>query len=590
MKRVFPLLLVFCACAEPASVRVEVETREPTVERTALSIRSSSVQVECEIANADSPCPFEAPSAEWTAGDPFSFILYGDPDEMLEVEVFGLNAAGQAASSAREEMQLPAGAGQQETVEMVLKARTEVHGSCQVQLGSMIGMAEGRDALGTIDVDGDGLLEIVIVARDATSIVRFSPDAEECLAVERGPDLACALRPTDLAVGNVLSDTAGQQEVVAVCEADSRDQGAQLRVARIDGPSLRQVKFLRRTLPVPLVQVSNPVLVDLEGDGVAEVAVIHSTSADDGTSRAPLQLLIWKPDVDQAITIPLENLGADANVRLLAFGPLVLPLPGSDREGLVITGYLNQTFLKQNFDATSGALGAGVGVGSSPIGPSLTSRLDEMGIARAVLVSVFPSVLPQGVRNTLRFIQVGGSTNPQELNWSYGLPSSLSLSEQPINVRIAIGDLRGQGERSAVIAHNGNAFVFPVAPGREPAVFPITDQPVNATMRVLLANLDGRAGAEVIAFNPDVARIDAIDGTGETPVGWPLTAGGEGADNRVILEDLDRDGRAEVIVFSLGRVEVFSLGPGSYDPDAMPWPYPLRDQRLTASNLNEKAP
>jgi hypothetical protein len=161
---------------------------------------------------------------------------------------------------------------------------------------------------------------------------------------------------------------------------------------------------------------------------------------------------------------------------------------------------------------------------------------------------------------------------------------------------MAVGDL-GLGEPTAVVGDSTQVFLFPAASGASATTFSpsmLSGTANTAPLIILLANIDHVKGDEIIAYSTaaGASQIYGFDGKGNSVPGFPLAVEASSVPLHVLLGDLDQDGTnsMEIVTLAYDKLRVFTLAPNTYDPDGLPWPAPGRDQRSTATYLDERDP
>lgn len=141
-----------------------------------------------------------------------------------------------------------------------------------------------------------------------------------------------------------------------------------------------------------------------------------------------------------------------------------------------------------------------------------------------------------------------------------------------------------------VLAADGFVQVLSLSSTSAPARRFALEEAVDGAMVVLLADIDGAPGAEILAFQPKTGRVFAHGGDGRAVPGFPIEVGVPGPETRMIAADLDGDGALELVAVSFDRVNVVSLGPRTHLPRATPWPEAFHDGGGRASRASEHDP
>jgi hypothetical protein len=330
---------------------------------------------------------------------------------------------------------------------------------------------------------------------------------------------------------------------------------------------------------------SAPALADLDGDGKKEVVAVLM----DPTSTN-LSLLVWNHTSTTTAPKPIPLLfGADqmrgSSPTSLLSPPLVYPLPNGNKEGLVIAGYDGGP-LKYDL-----AMGFGFVSSFLSAGPHLT-RTNAFAPTLFKGTAALPTLLGMTGVTAMSTIDLltsdfGGTVlkrSPQPVDTNGFSPNAL--------IHIAVGDITGDGSKTAVVADGEKIYLFPLNSSTAPSSFKLPTPLLPGAFSVLLANIDGKPGAEIIATNPNSNLIYAYDHQQQAVHGFPLTTPQNSTPYlHVLAEDLDRDGTIEIVALAGNVLRVYSLDPkGSYDTSSVPWPLPSRDLSSSATNLSEADP
>lgn len=583
MRRVVGALALATAvgCAEVPSLEVTLEVRAPDVDAVTLLLlrddRSVPV-IDCRVTatgRLEGRCPFDEPATTWAPGQPLGFVLYGEPEASLELLAEGLDARGVVATSTRVVLALPTDAARAER-RLVLSARTEPRSRCGVDvLQDVIVPENQRDRTGLVvaDVDGDGHLELVAA----------TPRRVVILAWQRGQGLApctlvqtatvsseCTVRSGSLVVGELDTSRAGP-EVGATCLA--RSSTNRFRLAAWSLRSEDGMPPVERSVGVPYVanQTTRQVVADLDGDGAGELAYLAVTS----TIGPVVSVVAWRMTEAEPRRIDVPGVRLSSPTTNLGLAPVVVSSVRGARDALAIGG--NRGGLSVVEGDVARVIEANT---TTPPTAFAGAAYERAGALPRVLYArdgapgtvVLETVLEPGARASARPLADGQRTP--------GL----------VTVALAVGDVDGDGVPSAVLAADGFVQVLPLSSTTAPARrFPLGEA-VDGALVVLLADLDGRPGAEIVAFQPKVGRVFALDGQGRAVLGFPLELGVPGPETRVVLADLDADGALELVALSYDRVNVVSLGPGTHHPDATPWPEAFHDGHGSARSTDERDP
>lgn len=558
----------FSGCADPASLRVTITIEAAETDSVQLTVRRIdriSSAIDCRLrgdGTEEGRCPFEERQEPWMVGAPIDFVLYGDEGIEVEVLAQGFDALASPVTSTRARALLGAGGGPAE-LQLVLperpivpiKKRTEVHQRCSIAFPVSPGQRE-QTAVTLFDHGGDGTLELVAASPRRFSLVKLRKSESGCTLEETETPLTpvCGARAQGLLVGELDPSRPGP-EVLAACSP--RGSPYRLRLLTFDESGAVE-ELERLELSATINQVTHPVLFDPDGDGVDEVAFVAASSS------AALDLVTWSPAAGgPERRRRLRNVFSNGvNNSNVTHAPIVLRREGG-RDDLLLAGYRGGS---ARYDAVQDRVIERAGnTPASAIGASLVFTG-----ARAIVA---------GTNNN------GGTLSFASLDGELAGTATVSLRfVGQSEISVAIGDVDGDGIPSALWAVDHRLAIARLEgagprPGREL----LLEGSFSGPMVVLLANLDGAPGAEILVFGPTSDFLQLVDQDGRPLEGWPVMAGSSGAPNRVVIADLDRDGSAEIAVISHEGLTVLSLGPGSYDRQEMPWPFPFRDRRQSAA-------
>lgn len=569
------------ACAEPAALRVEVEVHEPGLEalRVAVLRDPDKARVE-ELActfpagqKADRDCELSDGTGRWEGGlEKLVFWLYGEPKTELFVSAAGLRDADSVmvTTSTETRARLPDDPGEEAVLSLSLFARTRIHEQCSAEIPVMGGNFD-RSALTLADVVGDSeeRTEIIAASGSSLGIFGFVRAGDDCAVVAPPNYLdnfpSCVSLDNSLIAGK--KDDSGTRILAAVCNAGNPLIGA----ATISGAGTPLFETLSSTVSRPVL--SRPVLADLDGDHVKEIYLYTA-------ARRALELVRWEPGENRFSRLPLTNLTPfTPNNPALFDGPLVVHDPRNQRDVLIIAGYPGGIGV-----VTGGASLRYQWVQPEPNPPSMAASAVVLSDERELVVQV---AAMYGGRE-LRVTVLEGLDQVWNVRENYSLLADNDLETRvERDVRPAIGDIDGSGQLVAVTVQAGVAFVFPLVREAKVRTMPAwSGSGISGVQSVLLANIDGAPGAEIVAFDSTSNLIHAINSAGQPLDGWPLEAPAGGA-LRVAVGDLDAPGEGErdleVVTLSQQRIQVFSLGPGSYDAEDTWWPLIYADSAARAT-------
>lgn len=567
-------VLFFAACADPATLRVTVLVEPPETMAVDLDVIRSGRNtplIECRLhadGRQEGRCSFEEQQKKWAPGSPIELIVYGSKNFTIEVEAAAIDRDGAVITSTRGSASLSADGPDRNPLVLVLKKqelpapkkRTEVHRSCSATFTGNSAQSS-QTALAIVDTEIGK--DVVAAVPQGFVRVNYRQSERGCLLTTStlAPSNLCGVRNQALLVGNLTDEYPGD-ELLALCARPAPIHLAAL-VFEADGTRLRE--HSRYALPqgFPSASLSRPAIFDPDGDGVLEAAIVTATAANG------LTLISWRPGPNNgdAERVPLaavlSNRGNNNNVT---HAPLVLPAGGA-REELLIAGYRGgiarwDRRMLLEIDGNGGA---------SLLAPAV-----------AWIERTMPPVLVQTG-------PAGGSISFFRGDISVTATTAFNVAG-PLEIALAVGDVHGDGTLSAVWAANRSLAIAPFPTG-VPQVFrrDLGGSFGAGSMPVMLANLDGNPGSEILVHGPTEDLVQLVDALGQPLPGWPQQAGASGVPNRVAVTDLDEDGSAEIIVLHHEGLTVLSLGPDSWDPDEAPWPLPFRDRRQTSALLDRRA-
>lgn len=583
------------ACSSPATLKVTVSSAEPGISAIRVEVRppqglASADYVDCTFARgrrSGPSCPFADSRREWQgcgAGgcDPLIFLLTGPDRAEVEVLARGQNDSGVTLTSTAVTGSLPS-SGHETTLAVALPVGR--FPSCSAKLDTARVSANETFVL---PVPGPaGGFELLTIAAGFQALWSYAPAPGGCTLTRRLQQPTCALgqAPNGVLVGHVLGPTT--LDVVALCSANGVSQ---INVAPLEATATRNLAHPAATLPLPAsARYGAPILADFDGNGLLSVVFL---SQDPGASDLSLQ--IWSPSgAGTSTVVALPGVANGVNTTSVQNSPMVRPIAGTGggtagaREGIIVSGFLNVSALYDKAGGLTTIRAASRNVRSDFAVSAATVGGEHVFIDRLVIRPTdatprFESdVVGVADRATRRTTIPIGQVPPT------GLPAARTI-------HAAIGDVAGDGTRTAVVGDGVQIELLPipvtgtVAVGR--MLPPLTDQPLIGGLTVLLANIDQRPGADIIAFNAGANLIFGVDHTGAPLPLFPITVPLSNAQLRVAIEDLDRDGSAELAVLEFDALNVFSLGPRSYDAATTPWPVVGGDARSTATSLSDADP
>lgn len=582
MKRLL-CLLALASCADPAvlEVRMKIEARD--LDDIELVVGkgdfvASETFIDCTLPLGAEPtgtCGFEGAEGRWTDESEMTFVLYGEPDTPLAIFADG-NRRERSVTATAAEAALPPTAGERRILDLTLFSRTAERRRCSFELprGPGAGSANAN-ALAVYNVFTDPFREMIVSSGGSVSIVRPVPDGDSCVThipltgIPQCSNMArmatfCDVRPGGMVVGPFRADTLRVQ-VGAVCETPAQI-GWATSTGRCSEP---------RFTPIPFGgtpdDVSDPVIVDFDGNGDFEVVFTVLDRRNNPTGAAPVYLAVGHAE---RITTRLEPFDLEplAMNSVRPHTPLVHQL--ADNRLIVIPG-------------SSPAFGVWRDAFGPIVGPA------EVELARAPAL-----VASTGLQGVVRVTTAGNvellvlDPRGTTVARSYALLEPITADP---SVPVAIGRLTEGGPVSAIVVDDGRMQSFALEGEEASAVRGLWDPgAVSGAQFALLANIDGVSGADVVSFAPLSARLEAATAAGAKLEGWPIDLTRQTGRTHVVVTDLDgpdvssdrvlRD--LEIVTLSEGLLEIITLGPGSYDIAQTPWPAirhdPLNSSRYAA--------
>lgn len=580
--------LLFIGCAEPASleVRVKVEVGATDLDKvSALTVRvrtEAGALVDCRLPKTggnEGTCPFEAGDGQWDGAGDLRFVLYGDPDTAATVMV-GAEHEGRTLTATISQVVLPSVAGARQVFDLILEEPATPQRGCSMFVAG--GLIQAAVHLPSLSAEL-GPRALLVSAGTTLKRVWYESTNNTCkLTVTPVVDTEtpetvgatwCKLRPGSLVVRRQELPTP-HHVVAGICEGRIEPMMATrfaVVMAKL-GPA-RNVEIRKKVIEGRRGAPSNPVLADTDGDGQLELILLSwlgnrwvdlrryaleagavSVLAETGTSATTL--------VDLAGPRPEAAL-----YPLYPFPPIVLPSPErASAETLVFVGYGGAA---QYSDKRVLAFGAGTYVADrESLGPPVGYRLNR---AQFAVVS-----RPRGCKVArARLVARDGRWQLQEADV---VPISecrdAGLGRSVAAVTVGLGN--GASAASVALSVGGRIYEANLEQSVDFEVSSATIPPASQA-KLLAANIDGVAGAEQMTFRLLTDGKIELGGV-ENTRGWPLFLEGTGL-GQYILGDLDGVADAEfglrdleIMSLSGRRLQVISLGLGSYDAQGLDWP------------------
>jgi hypothetical protein len=625
MKRALPMfVLSLFGCSGPASMKITLAINEPRVVTVEIEARPTGDTASMDILDcqflapaagatlgtrksgtspSSAKCTLDASMTEWTGCTkgqcaPISFIIYGSAGKKFTIAASGIDAQGTAITAVSKDETLPPSGEVPDTVTLPVATFP----SCSYAINGLGDATNGESFVAPVPSTTPGQLEIYAVTGKLAGLWSYAPKGSGCALTQMATAPACAIQPNtngpnqSVVVGNVAGD--GALESVAMCSIASPN-GYSFVVAPLQPSMMNNLSNSAMKLVLGAhARASTPVLADIGGTGKKAIVMLTQSSLLVGD----LSLKIWMPDVvgtSSVTTIPLTGITNTINTgntaQQLPFSPIVYPVamgPMTMREGLLITGYEGGYASWDQIGGTVTALFAPMSgkARRSEFAPSLTKRSDGSLIFVERLGLLTTQTPPQIQMDFGEFMTRKVTRTTYTITTPPVAPYAAARQ-----TRIAIGDVNGDGSRIAVMGENAQIFLFPIGASGSMGTAtvlpnPITTAGLTGGLTILLANLDGQTGLDIIAYNQGAAQIYAVDRKGNSLPGFPLTADISDNTLRVALADLDGDGAMELLTLVYNTLKVYTLGPGSYHKAATPWPLPYRDLAATSADLTESDP
>lgn len=599
MKRACIVLLI-ASCADPAALEVRVTIRDQDLEKVELEVAKGDAMKRSPFVSCTAPfdgplegtCPFEDGEGRWTDPDRLSLLVYGEPDTPIAIAVDGFRS-GRSVTATQAFTALPPTEGERRAIDIALLSRTSERSRCDVEVpsgGLPVPAPPDSNALGVFDLFGTAIAREIVVSANGNlaygALVRGDETCEVQLFAYAGTDQCsgqvpfrwCHVRSGAMAVGPRAADAA-RPMVGALCESP-----AQL-VAAFTTPRCALVRANRIPAGFEVADISDPVVVDADDDGDLEVVYTAVDRRGLGAGMpAPMSLLIFHPDrgSDSAVqVVPLTNtLGYEA-MSPLAFrtrdGTVLIVAAATPAFGVFVRG--------SYFEAPGPAAAVLMRA------PAMVAGVEEPGIVRVT-------------QDEVQFVDVhvaGRGAWASTVRFAYDLSGLDTPLTADRDVRVAVGRLASDGAPFAVIVDDGMAHRFELASGGAAVSRPLWgDGVASGAQYALLASLDGAPGFEIFSHSKYGPQLAAATTDGFALEGWPIDLLSQTGRRHVVITDLDGpvDGLAEsialrdieLVTLSDDRLSVISLGPGSYDPRATPWPSANRDPLGSGTYVSDVDP
>lgn len=598
MKRPWLLALALSCCADPAALEVRVTIRDQDLEQMYLEVAKGDAMKQSAFVSCTIPfdgalsgtCPFEAGDGRWTDPDRLSFVVYGEPETPVTVAIDGFRT-GRSVTATQAFTALPAAEGERRVLDLALLSRTSERSRCEVEVPvGDVGVPAPPDtnALAVFDLYGSRVEREVIVSAngnlahagllrgDDTCEVRLQPLAEMRQCVGDSTFKWCHVRSGAMAVGPSGADVA-RAVVGALCEAPFQ------LIAAFPVGRCGRVRSVRAPARFGVDDISDPVVIDLDGDANPEIiyAALDRTGVPVG-DEAPVTLLVFHPErtTNPLEEIDLVNTSATVPLAPLAFAAqdgAVLVVPAATPPfGIYIRG--------DYFPAPGAPRGALMRA------PAALASVEEPGVVRVTADAVELIGLEPAGRGWRSWVRHGHS-----------LRDVSPPLTQDLDVRVAVGRVDPDDPPYAVIVDDGVAHRFSLTGGGVSVSRPLWGEGVaSGAQYALLGNVDGAPGLEIVSHSTYAPQLSASDAEGRVLEGWPIAMTSQTGRRHVVItdidgpEDNDEDSFAlrdlELVTLSDDRLSIISLGPGSYDRTATPWPSADRDPLASGAYFGEADP
>ncbi len=557
-------------CEDPASLTVEVALEELMPSQLTVSVSKGGPDeapiINCTFERSgavSAGCPFEG--GERWGGEPLEFVLYGRPDTPLWLDVRGDGLDERAR--VRMPVQLPAEPGASDRAELRLSTEATEQARCTAPLPD----GASTTLLAVTPVPTSPNTEVsepaMFIATVDDQLVRYSirRDAEDGCGLEQvgqAISLGCTPRAGSIAaLRRNLMDIARGLLVTGLCEGGATDK---LWLAfGAEGGALNIETFEREV-------ISSPVIVPVERGVQIRVAV----QAAPGVAR--LESIEGGLLASGWTASTLGALPAGSEPR---FEPQVRGFFRNRRPYLVISGVYGKTGLFGELGASAGCTEAQTGASErfcmlrDDDRPALSGPLviDLDVAAMRLNVAVLERVPGALVRT--QFMLRNDNPSVESLDVS---SRSLALSDEGPAVLVGQPDGLTQPPGSVQALISDGAQVQRATVFDESALPP--EQVGHASPAgLLMANLDGRDGEDLLSYSSD-GRLSLW-----SPQGGPINnwwVDGQGALSAILVGGAVANlelSTARIVAARGGLLTVINLGRSSYVQTRFSWPMERRD-------------
>jgi hypothetical protein len=375
------------------------------------------------------------------------------------------------------------------------------------------------------DIDGDGLMDLVVANNDKAKIEVLLRRREKVPPKE----LQGAKLPNDLMDDQYFErkEILTEKQVSSLAVADLDGDG-HLDVAYYGKPEELVVAFgdgkggFPRSKRWPLEDGVDVDAGDLDGDGRADLVLLGTTATSilyqskDGTLREPVKL-------------PHAEKGMD--------GVSVVDLDGDGRKDLVLVNAASPRSVRARFQRGDGSLGPEIAFDTSPWRVIDFKDIDPAPGAEAIVVQ-----RNSGVLRALRL-----STGHEHTLLGSVETFAFDVGASGKDRSLAVGDVDGDGHPDVVVTEPGSAQVAVYLQekggglgGRR--LFPS----LSSSDLVRVADLDGDGRGEVIVLSVAEKALGICRWQGQLP--FPTLLDLPGLPKAFDTGDLDGDGRPDLIV------------------------------------------
>jgi hypothetical protein len=571
MRRLLAIALL-CACDDPAALEVRIGIEEIDLDDIHVTIPGV---VDCALPLNGEPeglCPAEGGDGMWKEPNLLSFVLYGKPSTEFSLTIDGrrdfLNEPAIVTTTAATAA-LPPNPGERGLLELPLVDRTSERLRCNVNVADVEDDAFAN--LGSLAIVNGQYFAYTAVA-DQIARVRYERNDSGCnlIAEQLGERLEVGNVTCRVRARSLVARVQGERTFLAALCNQVGIPGQTTLIASVVGEDPIPVASASLTLASAAGRVTQPVLANLIPDSpTPQVVVVRSTT------RANNELLIWSPFTQTTTAVRLPEVVVTTDPGEVLPGPIVMR--GPPVEPILIAGY-------------GGADGM---VWFNPVGGfefTPFPDLDPNASRRAPSLALMqPPTLVDVRDQEVRFTPFNFLPRMGPFFQTSFSSMVIEGSTRALDARTALAHIGEAGVPHAVFAREGTIEVHPFD-GALPWSFKAWNGTIAGAQHVLLWNVDGRPGAEIIVYDTGVSELRGFDASGRKFDSWPIVPTHVGANLTAGLtrlggrDDIDLD----LVILAGENLEVITLGPNSAPPMSQdapspPWPVPNHDPGGTAS-------